>query len=199
MWFGGDVRISLEIMRLPRRERKRSKVYRTQAAWIKSSETHSLSSAIKCATDAGRSMPGAVLCISAKPDNAGGVPSRSIPTWQLVYAGGPAGSISTWKTVYAGGLIVYEWEAPTQREVRLYIPRRRHGAWSMLGAAFRIPSKPDDAGGDHQHLRLRVSRSVQETSLCVNGKSRHSGKARGHDWLGTWRPVHAGCHIVYTF
>ena len=64
-------------------------------------------------------MPRVILRISAKPDNAGGVLPRSISTWQRVYAGGPAGSISTWMTVYAGGLIVYEWEASTQREVRL--------------------------------------------------------------------------------
>ena len=120
--------------------------------------------------------------MAGKPDNAGG------PLPGLLY---------TRESVYAGGLAMFEWDA--RRSGR---PGDKYMARLMETGQCRRPSSiwlgsPTMREAHWMDLHTHGCRSMPKSFWSVNGKPDRAGGPIIITRYDSWKPVHAGGHIVY--
>ena len=127
-------------------------------------------------------MPEAQLYITGKPDDAGG-PLQDIHTL------GSRRRPEALMCVYG--------EARHSGRPCDTIHRKIVGGRSMPEAELYTTGKPDDAGGPLEDLHTLGSRRMAEALMCVYGKPDRAGGPSRNRLQNTWRPGHAGGHLVY--
>ena len=114
------------------------------------------------------------------------------------YAGGPLdGSTHTWMLVYAEILLECKWEARHSGRPDIIYTLRFMEAGPRRRPHSIQPGSPTMQEAHWMDLHTNGSRSMPEAFWGVNGKPDAAGGPVINTLHDSWKPVHAGGHIVH--